>query len=115
MKKSIFHIILLFFIGSCTYDNEEDLFKDVDCTSDPPSFSTHIGPLLQTNCAVSGCHVAGNQFPDLTNFNHVKDFALLIKQKTSNRTMPPPESGRVLSKAQIDQISCWVDSGALNN
>ncbi|MEN7550939.1 hypothetical protein AAG747_23665 [Rapidithrix thailandica] len=75
------------------------------------SYSNTIAPIIQNNCAISGCH-NGTQAPDLRSFNTVRANATNIKQLTGNRTMPLEGS---LSQNEIDQIACWVDDGALNN
>ena len=49
---------------------------------------------------------------DWRTYANVKDNAAFIKTRTANKTMPP--SGPLTQK-QIDQITCWVDDGALNN
>jgi hypothetical protein len=115
MKLGLVLIFYLIFIGSCTYHNEEDILGTVDCVTIPASFHHQIEPLIKNNCALSGCHIPGGQFPDLTDITQIQDFAGLIKIRTSNRTMPPDNSGKTLSKVEIDQFSCWVDSGALTN
>ncbi|CAN5347669.1 hypothetical protein BH23BAC1_BH23BAC1_08350 [soil metagenome] len=115
MKRYLIFIILFIFWGSCTYDNEEDVFGIDNCTTDPVTFTNHIDPILKANCALPGCHVSGRQIPDLTDLNQIQNSAIQIKHRTSNRTMPPPESGKNLTRSEIEQISCWVDSGAIND
>lgn len=76
------------------------------------SLSTHISPIISTNCAISGgCH-NGSQSPDLRENAGIISSASRIKARTSNMSMP---LGRTLSQTQIDQIACWVDNGAPNN
>ena len=75
------------------------------------SFSQTIGLIIETKCAISGCH-NGSQFPDLRTFETIRANAASIRSLTANRTMPATGS---LTQAQIDQIACWVDDGAKNN
>lgn len=77
------------------------------------SWSGEIKSIIETNCAVTGCHVSGNQIPDYTSFAVVKNKASLIKTRTGNRSMPP--DGRSISAEQIAKIACWVDDGAKEN
>ena len=75
------------------------------------SFSATIEPIIQTRCAISGCH-NGSRFPDLRTFSSIQTNASRIKARTGNKSMP---QGSSLSQEQIDAIACWVDDGALNN
>lgn len=75
------------------------------------SYSATVAGIIQTKCAVSGCH-AGTQSPDFRVFKNIHDNAAQIKTLTGNGTMPQNGS---LTREQIDFIACWVDDGALNN
>lgn len=78
------------------------------------TYSGDVKNIIQTNCAVTGCHVAGSQSPNFTQFTNINANAATIKARTGARSMPP--AGRTaLSQSDIDQIACWVDDGALNN
>lgn len=79
------------------------------------SFSADIKPIIEANCAVSGCHVAGTSQPDYTNEATIISLASNIKARTQAGEMPPPSSGRSLTEAEIERIACWVDDGAPNN
>ena len=78
-------------------------------------YTETIKPIIQANCAVSGCHVSGGYRPDLSNYKTVNSYARNIKSDVNSGFMPPYGSGKKLTSNQIDQISCWVDDGALNN
>lgn len=73
-----------------------------------------IKAIIQTNCAVSGCH-NGTQDPDFTNNNIIVSNANRIQSRTTVRTMPPSSSGLSLTQSEIDQIACWVADGAPSN
>lgn len=75
------------------------------------SFANSISPIIEANCAVSGCH-SGTQAPDFRTFKNIKDNAGQIKVLTGNRTMP---QGGSLTQEQINMIACWVDDGAPAN
>lgn len=75
------------------------------------SFSASIAPIIENSCAVTGCH-NGSQFPDFRVFKNIHDNAFEIKKLTADGTMP--QDGTI-TQAQINQIACWVDDGALNN
>ncbi len=73
--------------------------------------STDIKSIIETNCAVSGCH-AGNVSPDLRNLTNIRNQAGRIQFRTANKTMPPSSSSFSLTDAEIAAINCWVEDGA---
>ena len=75
------------------------------------SYATSISPIIETKCAVSGCH-NGSQAPDFRTFNTIHANAANIKTLTGNGTMP---MNGTLTQEQKDLIACWVDDGALQN
>ncbi|MEJ1236698.1 hypothetical protein WBG78_01135 [Chryseolinea sp. T2] len=78
------------------------------------SYNDDIKPIIETSCAVSGCHVSGGAAPfALTTVKSVQDHASSIKTVTANGSMP--KGGPPLSQAEKDKIACWVDDGAPNN
>lgn len=79
------------------------------------SFQGKVKAIIDTNCAIAGCHVSGTGRADFTNFSEVKSRASSIKTRTINKTMPPPGSGKSLTEEEIASIACWVDDGALQN
>ncbi len=104
-------------ISSCAYDNAEDLYGKKECLPGDPgtSFSLSIAPIIDSNCAISRCHVNGQQQPAFLTYEQISFFAGKIKSRTSNGTMPPPESGNRIEQLEIDKIACWVDDGAPDN
>ena len=75
------------------------------------SYATSVAPIIEKNCAISGCH-NGTQSPDFRQFTNVQKNASSIKSQVVSKNMPKDGS---LSQEQIDAISCWVDDGAKNN
>lgn len=78
------------------------------------SLATNIKLIIDSNCAVSGCHI-GNGLPDFRNSATIIANAANIRSHTTAKTMPPPSSGIQLTDDQISQIACWVNDGAPNN
>jgi cytochrome c553 len=77
------------------------------------SFTNDIQSIITTNCAITGCHIAGgNGNGNFTDFSTIKSKAAQIKTRTGNKSMP---IGRSLTDEQIRQIACWVDAGAPSN
>ena len=78
------------------------------------SYVDDIEPIMETSCAVSGCHVTGGAAPfALTSVASAQAHASEIKSATANGSMP--KSGTPLTQLQKDRIACWVDDGAPNN
>ena len=75
------------------------------------SLETDIMPIIQANCALSGCHISARS-PTLNSKIQVISNANAIKSATESRSMP---IGRSLTQDQIDLISCWVEAGAKDN
>jgi len=77
------------------------------------SFQNQVGPIISTNCAISGCHASGTQRVNFEIFANIQARAAEIKSRTSSRDMP--RGGGSLTQDEIDLIACWVDDGALDN
>lgn len=86
-----------------------------ECESVEATLSGNVIPIINTKCAVSGCHISGAQFPDFTNKSNIISFSNGIRTNTHNGTMPPQSSGFSLSADELKRISCWVAGGALDN
>ena len=117
MKQQI--LLLLMFtvvmLTHCSYENEEDLFGGTDCSIQPASLTEDVIPIININCAISGCHEPGVQAPDLTKKENIIASAELIKTQVQTRSMPPSDSELPLSANEIQTIVCWVDNGAQEN
>jgi hypothetical protein len=108
-------VALVLLLTGCYYDKEAVLYPTAtDCSSLNVSFSRDIQPLIQSRCAVSGCHDAssGNKGGPFTTYTQIQFKASNIKVQVVSGNMP---QGGTLTAAQIKLISCWVDGGAVNN
>lgn len=115
--KLLFYVLIFFTIQviiSCTYENEEELFEIVDPGSELEeiSLSNDIIPIINADCAISGCHVAGVQFPNLMLKANIISSASSTKSRTQSGNMP---KGRSLSLVEKNLIKNWVDQGAKDN
>ncbi len=79
------------------------------------SFADEVFPIIQANCAVSGCHVAGNGIPVWDDYTTIAENADRIYFRVEGKTMPPETSGNSLTEDEIETILNWIDVGAPNN
>ncbi len=78
------------------------------------SFSADVNPIIQSVCAISGCHGAGsiNGPGELLTYTEISSNKVAIRSAVSSGVMPKVGS---LTTAQKGSIICWIDAGALNN
>lgn len=109
-------MLLIFGLSACYYDSEEELYGGLPCDPVNVSFSKDIMPLIQTECALSGCHIQGGLGTGIfSNYQNVKakvDNGSLKNRVIVQRDMPPSSP---LSDCQIAHIEAWINEGALNN
>lgn len=98
------------------------------CTVDSSYFVRDVLPVLQSNCAVTGCHDAATQ-EDGVRLDHYRavvetgevepgrpensDLYKVCVETSSYKKMPPPP--RSLTPAQIEHLRRWIAQGARNN
>ncbi|ASU33072.1 hypothetical protein [Mucilaginibacter xinganensis] len=86
------------------------------------SYKKDIAPILNTNCALSGCHVAGAQAPDMET---AVSYNSLVNGGFVN-TLIPAQSDlyiqingnmqvHIPNAADRQKIYDWIRTGALNN
>jgi len=69
MKRIIIYTGLLFVVALGFSSCYKDVILPTAASTAPPkfvSFSSDLQPIFNSNCALSGCHVAGSQSPHLT-------------------------------------------------
>jgi hypothetical protein len=79
------------------------------------SFEASVQTIIESNCAVSGCHVSGTNRANFNEFSEVKKNASSIMRYTQEGSMPPEKSGKTLTDSEIAAIACWVEDGAPQN
>lgn len=106
--------------GGCWYDNEEELYElwyeANTCDSMDVSFTEDVFPIIQGNCAITGCHVAGGTGNDIfESYAQIKDKVdngslefRVLEAKNMPPTSPLPDCSRAI-------IRSWIDAGAPNN
>lgn len=108
---------LLLISISCASESEDQVPPPaaVRCDNNNATLSGDVFPIIQQNCAVPGCHVAGTGRADFTVAANIIQFASTIRANTQSGIMPPASSGLSISASQKELIFCWVTNGAQNN
>ncbi len=105
-------------LQGCYYDNEEELYgPGPACDTTANVYNGKIKLLIDTNCAISGCHGNGAANPLLTTYAQVKakiDDGTFKNRVIDLKNMPPP-SQSPLSACELQLISTWVAKGAPEN
>lgn len=127
-KPLLLAVVLLWLVNACTWENDQDQVNTgtntPQCdTSFVPTFDAHIQPIINTSCALSGCHASGSFLPTFQTYQQVlaqitvNDHANSeIYTRIENGTMPPASSSAPKPDAcQIDLIKRWINNGAPQN
>jgi hypothetical protein len=130
---SLIAVSLLFFISSCTHEPEDINPGGIDssnqCDPSITYFQNSVLPVLQSNCALSGCHDLQTAESDviLSSYEEIIKsgelvpgrasdsdlYELIIESDPDDRMPPPPNTP--LAQEQIVTIRDWINQGAKNN
>jgi hypothetical protein len=105
--------------SSCYYDVAER-FPNNTC-DETFTFSSRIGPLIQQQCATSGCHSGANPAASLslTNYNEIKTIvdngSLVESLNGTNGYSVMPKGTTGLISCDYNAIMNWINAGAPNN
>lgn len=116
MKKPFFIVITLgLLISACAKDNAEQGLCNVE--PHEASFKRAVLPIMETKCAVSGCHdetTAAGQI-NLSNYDGISSEAInarfLSVIKHDEGFLQMPLGGNQLDQTDIDKIECWILRG----
>src|SRR5690606_20482538 len=110
--KALKYIMLgmaISFILACNSENEEDLSPDDGiCMDNSATLSGAISTIINTNCAVPGCHVSGTGRANSTVKVNIIQYASQIRTFTQNRIIRPPSSGETFKAQKRKIIFCGV-------
>lgn len=115
--RGISALCAVLLLGGCYYDSEEVLYPGSFCDTANVTYSGAVQGIIETNCAVSACHVAGGSGTgNFTVFSELKarvDNGTFRTLVLVNRTMPP--NNVQLSDCELEQLTIWVNDGAPEN
>jgi len=120
-RSFVFSSLLLFvLLYSCVnHDLPKPSINVKDCTSrEAISFANNVKPIIETKCALSGCH-NGDNGTDI-NWTVFKNFQSHGAEVQDRITRPASAAGHMpkvgsLTDEQIQTIYCWVAQGAKEN
>lgn len=75
-------------------------------------FGVTIKPIIETYCALTGCHLDQGNITFAV-FSNIQDRTADIIARIQSGNMP--KNGPKLNQSDIDAIICWVNDGALEN
>lgn len=110
-------------LTSCYYDSEEDLYPisfNAACDTTNITYSGAVKPILDLNCAYSGCHAEVGAAAGINLATHAGVVAyssanLLSSINHDGNASPMPKNGNKLSDCDIQKITLWVQNGQPNN
>jgi hypothetical protein len=122
MKKQVLTLSLLsglIAFNACKKD-AVDYAAQATCTGSAPTYSGEIESILNTNCALSGCHSASSARAGI-NLSDYANASSQFKNNSDNLTSvhhgsgvkPMPQGGAQLSADLINKLDCWVKNGCL--
>ena len=114
MKYSkYFSLALCLFIAACGTSKKTATDSTVPVAV--VSYKKSILPIIESKCAVSGCHIQGFHEGDFTIFEELKkqvDKGKVRRLVLDNKSMPPEQP---LDSKEIKLIDAWLKQGGNNN
>jgi len=127
MKRLLIYTGLMFVIGfgmsGCYRDVIfPDVAVDPDGPPQPVSFSTDLAPLLNSSCALAGCHVSGGHKPYMTSGISYLEIVnggfvntSIPKESTIYKMINGEMRTYMPSAANRQKVYDWIRNGAPNN
>ena len=85
------------------------------CSGISPKFTQNVKPIFNTVCSITNnCHGSGSTNTGGPFVVYSQIFAQISNIRSAVLSGVMPQSGS-LSQAQINDLICWIDSGAPNN
>src|SRR3982750_830396 len=114
MKRIVFVVITGIVMYACSKSNTGGGTITTPTCTGTQSFTNDVNPIIESTCAISGCHATGsfNGPGALTNYSQIFNARLAIRTAIANGTMPKTGT---LSTSERNTIICWIDNGAQSN
>ena len=126
MKKLIIYLTVVIIGVGITGCYKDVIYPDVAADPDGPpqavSFSVEVAPLLNTKCAIAGCHVAGAHSPVLTTAQSYQALVnggyvnvLIPKESILYKMINGEMREYIPLSADRQKVYDWIRNGAPNN
>ncbi|MEO7531487.1 MAG: hypothetical protein ABIS69_08750 [Sediminibacterium sp.] len=127
MKKMILYLGMFFLLGiaftGCYHDVIlPDSVVDPDGPPQAVSFKNDIAPMVNTKCAISGCHVSGAHKPNMTIGGSYQEIAnggfvntVIPKESIIYKMINGGMQQYITSATDRQKIYDWIRNGAPNN
>ncbi len=108
--------IILHFSSACTYEKRPPIAPNMACDTLMPTYVNEIKPIIDVNCSYPGCHAAGYEAGDFTNYASMKsrlDGGQFETRVIIIKDMPPPYASgpKELTQEEFDLLQCWLQNG----
>ena len=129
-KAIVFFFLLLFTTGillveiACTTDKLPEPEPPAFCDTLQVSYNLQVKDIIDTNCAIPGCHRPGSIAPgNYTSYSSMEPFLtddefkrfVIDLRNDPNLGMPPDwdtnPGPKDLTQEEFDIVSCWVEAG----
>lgn len=113
MKYSL--IIVGFFVIVCSCKKDKAPISVIDNCTKSISFETQVLPMIEDYCI--SCHNYGNSTGYiLVDHSSISTHSskILNSLKAENSSLMP-QGGPALNDTLVEQFSCWINQGKLNN
>src|SRR5688572_17078983 len=113
-KTALLLPFILVLIYGCYNDNSEDLYPNTgsNCDTAITTYTAVIKPIIDANCAVSGCHIGtaatGYDFTTYSGFASVANNGKLVAAIEHTGPNPMPRGKPKLDDCTINKIKRWV-------
>ncbi|MEI9953480.1 MAG: hypothetical protein WDO74_31990 [Pseudomonadota bacterium] len=77
---------------------------------DPAPHYPDVAPIFARRCASCHTGIADAPWP-LDNYEHIADWASVVRDELLRCSMPPADSGVTMAPVERDQILAWVRCG----
>jgi ribosomal protein S16 len=114
IKNFVGFSAIALFVISCT--NVKGPIPEAAQTNDCDTanwYSGKIEPIINTNCAISGCHDASSGM-DMSTYDALKVYVDngMLKDRALIKKNMPISPVNPLSASQLNRINCWLEKGA---
>ena len=113
-KRRIVLSLLAFgtlFVISC--HTQKKATPEAACATPAPSYSANVKGIIESKCAIEGCHARGKgDFRVFENFKREADAGEIKEMVITKKAMPP---NGPLSTTELQLINCWLKDGAKQN